>query len=255
MEDEVVGQILGVAPDDPAHPKRGEPELVARGAEDLTRGTRKSHSMCGRRRGEEGTTRAVDMDPHVDARVLFQLVERLRQLEHRLVGARVGHPEGRHDQDGVLVDALEHVLGRHAVVPSDIGTSRISMSQYLANLCQTTCTARRPCWAGRSACLRPLASGASATSPPCRRACRPPMSRWPSSRPSWRRPGRARDRRACAHNAARARQCGVLVLVDQVLVDRQRHELEGLGFLPRLAEGARFWRSMPSSAISSDTTW
>jgi len=51
MEDEVVGQILGVAPDDPAHPRGASPNLWPEVLMDLTRGTRKSTRCAGRRRG------------------------------------------------------------------------------------------------------------------------------------------------------------------------------------------------------------
>ena len=124
--------------------------------------------------------------------------------------------------------------------PGDMGISRISMSQYLANLCHTTCTGPHT-MLGLSVGF-PAASAwpANATWPPSRRACRPPRTRWPSSRPAPRSSGGVpqvgQDGDAAALDLCRL---GVLVLVDEVLVDAEVHQLVDLRLLPRLAEGGQ----------------
>ena len=78
VEDQVVGQVLGVAPQHPAHPERGQAELVARGADRLDPGDAEvPHHVGGAEGGEEGAAGTVDVDVDVEAGVLGQLVERL----------------------------------------------------------------------------------------------------------------------------------------------------------------------------------
>ena len=111
------------------------------------------------------------------------------------------------------------------------------MSQYLANLCHTTCTGPHTMF-GSSVGLpsAAAASPASATWPPCRRACTPRTSRSPTRRPCWptrRVPQVGQHVHAAPLDLGRLR---VLVLVDHVLVDRQVHEPVHLRLLPGLAE-------------------
>ena len=80
MEDQVVGQLARVAPQDPAHAERGQPELVPRGADRLHPGQPEVPGDVGRaERGEEGAAGPVHVDVDVEAGVGLQLVEGLGQ--------------------------------------------------------------------------------------------------------------------------------------------------------------------------------
>ena len=205
---------------------------------DFTRGSRKSHSRSGAQNGaEEPAAGSVDVDVDVEAGVGLQLVERFGQIGFTvLVGAGVGQAQGRHDEDRVLVDVLEHLLGRHRVLAVAIGISRISMSQYFANLCHTTCTAPHTMF-GLSVGL-PV--GLSLGPPP-------PLGGHAAEHACLRRPDRrgadglaiGRVPQVGEHVHASAldlRGLRVLVLVDHVLVDREVHQRVDLRLLPRLAE-------------------
>jgi hypothetical protein len=55
------------------------------------------------------------MNADVEAGVGLQLIEGLGHGFHRLVGARVGDAERRHDHDRVLVHPFQHRLRIHGV--------------------------------------------------------------------------------------------------------------------------------------------
>ena len=139
-----------------------------------------------------------------------------------------------------------------SVVPGDIGTSRISMSQYFANLCHTTWTGAadhvRP--VGR-ACPRPRASPATATWPPCPPTCTPRTSRSRRRRSCW--PPRALPEVGQHVHAAPLDLGGlrVLVLVDHVLVDARSMSRGPRGSSHVWQNVARFWRELPSRISSS----
>ena len=113
-------------------PRGARPNLPPDVLMDFTRGMRKSQArdLKGARKGR-GTLSAgaIHVDVDVEAGLFLQLVERLRELEHRFIRPGIGHAECRHHHDGVLVHLLEHLLDVHIVAPGDIGISRISMSQ------------------------------------------------------------------------------------------------------------------------------
>ena len=96
VEDQVVGQLGGVAPDDPADAERGQPELVARGADRLHPRQPEVPLEVGRaERGEEAAAGRVDVDVDVEPGVGLQLVERRRPWRlHQLVRAGVGDARG-----------------------------------------------------------------------------------------------------------------------------------------------------------------
>ena len=117
VEDQVVGQLGGVPPDHPADAQRRQPELVAGAADRLHPRQPEVPLEVGRaERREEAAAGRVDVDVDVQPGLRLQPVERVGDLLHRLVAAGVGDPQGRHHEDGVLVDPLEHVLGRHHVL-------------------------------------------------------------------------------------------------------------------------------------------
>ncbi len=99
-------------------PERSQSEFVARRADRLDPGDSEVPDHVRRtERRQKGAAGPVHVDVDVEAGVPGQLVEGLGELEHRLVGAGVGHPEGGHHHDGVLVDLGEHLLDVHAVLP------------------------------------------------------------------------------------------------------------------------------------------
>ena len=142
-------------------------------------------------------------------------------------------------------------------LPGDIGISRISMSQYLANLCHTTCTGPHT-MLGVSVGLpaaSPLAP-ATATWRPCRRACTPPTSRWPSTRRRRRRPGRSTGRPASARTAARSRPSGGTRPCRSCSCSMDRSmSWWTSGSSQVWQKVARFWRALPSSISSSEIAW
>ena len=155
----------------------------------------------------------------------------------QLVGAGVGDAERRHDHDRVLVDAGEHVVDVHRVVPG--------RHRHLAHLDVPVLgelvphDLDRPAHHVRS--IRRLA-GRGPLRPPA------PLGGHPAEHARLGRPDRRRAHRV--GGLGRVPQVGehvhappldlrrlrVLVLVDHVLVDRQVHQPVHLGLLPRLAE-------------------
>ena len=188
-------------------------------------------------RGEEAAAGPVHVDVDVQAGIGLQLVQGLGHLLHWLVRAGVGDAEGRHDHDRVLVHPLQH-RGRIHHVPAgchrDLADFDVPVTGELVpdHLDRTTDEVRV---VGRLARGPPLG-------PP------PPLGRHPRQHAGLRRAdGRGADG---VGRLGRVPQIGhhvhappldlgglrVLVPVDHVLVDRQRHERQDLGFLPRLAE-------------------
>ena len=111
-EDQVGGQRVGVAPDDPADARVDEPVLVAGGVD---RGDARQAEVPDEvgvdERRDERARGAVDVDGDVEARLRLELVERLADLLDRLVGAVEGRAEDRDDADRVLVAELHRLLG------------------------------------------------------------------------------------------------------------------------------------------------
>ena len=210
MEDEVVGQVLLVPPQHPAHPQGCQPELVSRGADRLDPGdTEVPYDAGSAEGGEEGARSAVDVDTDVEPGVLLELVESLRQLENRFVGAGVSDPEGGHHHDGVLVHLGQHLLHVHGVVARRHGDLPHLDVPVLGEL--VPYHLYRPAHhvrASLSACPRPVASPATATWPPCLPACTPPTNRWPSTRRRQRPVERSKDRPASGRIGVRSRPFG-----------------------------------------------
>ena len=72
------------------------------------------HELWCAERGDEATRGGIDVDGDVETGPSFQVVEGGGQRCDVLIGAGVGHPEGRHHQDGVLVHLGQHLLWIHA---------------------------------------------------------------------------------------------------------------------------------------------
>ena len=90
-----------------------------------------------------------------------------------------------------------------------------------------------------------------------RPACRPPPRR-PNGRGAHGIGGPGACRQSQPHVDAAPldlRGLRILVLIDHVLVDGQRHQAEDLGLDPCLAERGQVLASVPSSISSSETSW
>ena len=202
--------------------------------------------MSGAQKGaRKAPAGAVHVDVDVETGVLLQLVERLGELEHRLVRPGVGDAEGRHHHDGVLVHPLEHLLDVHAVAPRrhrdlphlDVPVPGELVPDHLHGPAHHVgLVGRLP----RGLCAWP----ASATWPPYRRACsasEDPMAEQPTGSAAsgaFHRPGQHAD--AAPLQLGRL---GILVLVDEVLVDAQVHQADGPPAPPR---SGRTW---PGSGV------
>ena len=238
VEDQVVRELRRVPPQRPAHAEGGETELVPRGADRLhPRDAEVPHDVGGAEGGQEGTAGAVDVDVDVETGLLLQLVERLGELEHGLVGPGVGDAEGRHHHDGVLVDPFEHLLDVHLVAPRghrdlphlDVPVLGELVPDHLHGPAHHV---------GRVGRL----PGGPALGPPT------PLGRHPAQHARLRGPdGRAADGLLGVGRVPQVGQhvdaapfqlgrLGVLVLVDEVLVDAEVHQVMDLWLLPRLAE-------------------
>ena len=177
------------------------------------------------------------MNVDVQAGVGLQLVEGLGHGRHVLVGAGVGDAEGRHDHDRVLVHPFQHrgrVHGVAAMRHRDLAHFDVPVAGELVPYhLHRAAHHVRP--------VRRLAFGPPPGPPP-------PLGRHARQHAGL----RGSDGRG-AHGVGRlgrVPQVGqhvhaapldlsglrVLVLVDHVLVDRQRHQGKKLGLRPRLAE-------------------
>ena len=116
MEHEVLGEFLAVPPDDPPDAHRGQPEFVSRGADrlDPREAEVEDHVWCAER-GEEGAAGPVHVNVDVEAGLGLQPVEGAGQGLNRLVGAGIGDTERGDDHDRVLVHPLQHRGRVHAV--------------------------------------------------------------------------------------------------------------------------------------------
>ena len=238
VEDEVVGELGHVTPDDPADTQRRQPELVTRGADRLhPRQPEVPLDVRRAERGEEGATGPVDVDVDVQPGVGLQRVECGGERGDHLVRARVGDAERRHDHDRVLIDPGQHVVGIHRVVPD--------RHRYLAHLDVPVLGELVPHDLHRSAHhVRSIGgfAGSRSLRPPA------PLGRHPAQHARLRRSDRRRSHgvgrlgrvpQVGEHVHAAPLDLGrlrVLVLVDHVLVDRQVHQPVDRRFLPRLAE-------------------
>ena len=175
---------------------------------DFTRGRRKSHSRSGAQNGARNAPLApstwMSMSSPVSA---CSSSSASASGLHHLVGTGVGDAERRHDHDRVLVDAGEHVVDVHRVVPGrhrDLAHLDVPVLGELVphHLHRAADHVRL---VGRLA--RPRSAWpASATWRPCRRACTPPTNRSPRRRPCSPTPARSTGRPACARSAARSRR-------------------------------------------------
>ena len=179
------------------------------------------------------------------------------QLGHRLVGAGVGHAESRHHHDRVLVHPLEHVVGVHRVVavghrdlahldvpvPGELVPHHLHRAAHHVGLVGGLA---RP----------PAAWRASATWPPSRPACTPPTSRSPRRPRCWPPPGAFhRSAIMCTHRRSISAVCGYSSLSIMFLSTDSSIRACTSGSSHVWQNVARFWRALPSSISSSDTSW
>ena len=114
VEDQVLGQVAFLPPEDPAASQRGEPELVARGIDGLHPRQPEIPFQSGGAEGrQKAAAGAVDMDRNVEPRGRLELIERVGDRLDRLIAAVERDPQRGHHADGVLVAAGEHFLRRH----------------------------------------------------------------------------------------------------------------------------------------------
>lgn len=115
LENEVGGEQVGAAPDDPADPQRREPVLVAGG---VHRGhalqPEVPHHVGVEEGRHESAAGAVHVDGDVPAVLGLDPVELGGDLGDGLVVAGVGDAEDGDDADGVLVDVLGELMGLQA---------------------------------------------------------------------------------------------------------------------------------------------
>ena len=138
-----------------------------------------------------------------------------------------------------------------------MGISRISMSQYLANLCHTTCTGPHTMLGLSVGLPAGLALGPPAPlGRHARRACRPPTSRWPSTR---RRspPSGAFHRSASIWTQRRSISAvwGYSSLSIMFLLMERSISWWTSASSHVWQKVARFWRALPSSSSSSEIAW
>src|SRR6516165_3016818 len=140
--------------------------------------------------------------------------------------------------------------------PGAIGTSRISMSQYRANLCQTTCTGPHTMFGlpvGWPAARRRARHRHLAAIPASMHASDDPMAEAPTVLAA----SGAFHRSAimCTHRRSISAVCGyssrsiMFLLIDNAI----RARTSGSSHVWQNV--ARFWRALPSSISSSDTNW
>src|SRR5829696_3705374 len=94
---------------------------------EATRSRRKSHTRSGSMKGATIPPRSsVHVDGHVEAGALLQIVEGVRDLQHRLVRAVEGRAEDGHHADGVLVAELDRLLA--------VKVETVSLHRHVAGL-------------------------------------------------------------------------------------------------------------------------
>ena len=120
LEDQVLGQLRLVAPDDEAHPRESKAELVAGGIDALDARELEiplGPAGLGMGKGrDEASRRGVDVDGDVDPRLCFVGVEDLGDFLDGLVVARVRAAKDDEDADRVLVNVLLDEVRVEAVV-------------------------------------------------------------------------------------------------------------------------------------------
>ena len=104
VEDQVLGECVGGAPQHPAAAERGEAHLVTEGVDRFHPGKAKVPDQIRLgERGEEPSAGRVHVDVDVQSRVLLQPVERRADGRYVLVQAGEGLPERDDDGDRVLI--------------------------------------------------------------------------------------------------------------------------------------------------------
>ncbi len=141
-------------------------------------------------------------------------------------------------------------------LPGDMGISRISMSQYLANLCHTTWTGPHT-MLGLSVGL-PSASRLArhrhlAAMPPSMQASDEPMAEQPTASP----PSGAfhRSPSICTHRRSISAVWGYSSLSIMFLLMDRSINLWTSSSSQVWQKVARFWRALPSSSSSSEMAW
>jgi len=114
VEDQLFGEVLGVAPDGPSAAERRQAELVAGGVDGLD--ARQAEIPDDRRMdegGNEASAGTIDVDGDVETLALLEVVEGLDDVFDGFVDEGVGEAERGDDTDSVLVTALEDFVGGH----------------------------------------------------------------------------------------------------------------------------------------------
>ncbi len=114
VEDQIVGQIGFVAPDDPTDSQRREAVFVSRGVD-------RTHACQAKvpdqirfdeRRGKPARC-GIDMHGNIEVGLKLELVQSRRDFGHRLVVAGERDAERWRDADGIFVGPLHHLLRCH----------------------------------------------------------------------------------------------------------------------------------------------
>ena len=257
VEYQVVGELLAISPDDPADAQRSQPELVPRAADRLDPGeTEVENHLRRAERREEGAAGPVHVNVDIKAGIGLQLVERMGHGLHRLVGAGVGDAEGGDDHDRVLVHPLKHrgwihgvgAMGHRDLAHFDVPVAGELVPYHLD-------------WAAYHVRLiRRLAFGLP-LGPPA------PLGRHARQHAGLRgsdgrgangvsRPGAChRSASMCTQRASISAVCGYSSLSIMFLLTESAIRARSSGSAHVWQNVARFWRALPSSITSSDTTW
>ena len=209
-------------------------------------------------RDDEAAAGRVDVHGHVESTVGGQLVERLADLGDRfeLTGERGA--QDRDHADGVLVDVLEHLLGRDdvaALLHRQVARLDVEVAAELLPH-HLDVGAHHQVRGALAPVLADLVR-ASASSSPARRASPPRWSRSWTRRSRWtgrRRAGprRGTGRRPCTRSAARSRRWpGIRPCRSCSCRTSRPSASRPAGSIHVVTKVARFSRELPSSISSS----
>src|SRR6266480_5296631 len=107
VKDEIIGQLVFVAPDDPADAGIDKTVFMAGGIDGLdARNTEVPFEVRLQKWRDEASAGGIDVDGNIEALLLLQLIEGVADLADRLVAAVEGTAQNRHNADSVFVAEL-----------------------------------------------------------------------------------------------------------------------------------------------------
>jgi len=141
-------------------------------------------------------------------------------------------------------------------LPGAMGISRISTSQYLANLCHTTCTGPHTMLGlsvGRPAASRLARHRHLAAMPPSMHASEEPMAEHPTAPPSF--GAFHRSASICTQRRSSSAVWGYSSLSIMFLLIERSINRWTSSSSQVWQKVARFWRALPSRSSSSEMAW